>query len=102
MSRYSARDKAWMKKVMTIEKGQCAITGNPADDVHHIAGKQAWPAMRWDLLNGIALSRAWHRWAHDHPEAFRAWLQVARPKQWAWVEAAKRTESRTGGDSEAR
>jgi len=39
------------------------------------------------------LTRAQHRWAHDKPAEFRAWLKKDRPVQWAEVEAAKRLDA---------
>ena len=40
----------------------------------HIFGKQAYPKVRYDPQNAIALCKGCHRWAHDHPFEFRDWV----------------------------
>lgn len=92
-SRYAAKDSHWRHDVLARDDYRFAIDSTYADDAHHIASKGAWPALRHEVTNGISLSRARHRWAHDHPAAFKAWLQVARPEQWAEVEALKRADN---------
>ena len=93
MTRYSVKDAEWREHVLAIWNHRCAMTGNPATDGHHIAGKQAWPQLRWEAANGIALTRERHRWAHDNPEAFKAWLRVSYPMIVLWIEEAKRRKA---------
>jgi len=41
---------------------------------HHIFGKKAHPATRWEISNGISLCYHCHVSAHASPEDFRRWV----------------------------
>jgi hypothetical protein len=58
-------------------------------DAHHVLGKGAFPHLRHDPDNGVALCRADHRLAHDRNKEFLAWFQHAHPERWARLDAAK-------------
>ena len=91
-SRYAVKDRKWRAKILALASWECAICGEEAVDAHHIAGKQAWPKLRYDIINGIALCRKHHDWARDSNEAFGAWLLLVDPAKLEHIERAQREQ----------
>lgn len=82
------KDAQWAKAVKDRAGWMCEVCGaGRMLDAHHIIGKKAVPALRYDLENGACLSRDCHEWAHRNPFLFRAWLMTWRPDRMARLEA---------------
>lgn len=92
--------KLWHSKVMLLNGDKCAITGivngsinsqNKASilDAHHIECKEVNPSLRFDAMNGIALSKSSHKFGrnsfHKAPLWAAEWLRINRPLQYAYV-----------------
>jgi hypothetical protein len=92
--------KLWSQKVMLIGGNVCAVTGAVRGsintdgkpvilDAHHLENRSTCPALRFDLLNGIALGKSAHKFgrnsAHKGTIWFAEWLRTNRPKQYAYV-----------------
>ena len=92
--------RLWHDKVMLLNGDKCAVTGiiNGATnaegkasilDGHHLECKEANPSLRFDALNGIALSKSSHKFGrnsfHKAPLWAAEWLRANRPKQYAYV-----------------
>lgn len=86
--------KLWTEKVKNIQGRVCTICGarDGADNdkggkswinAHHIEDRTNY-ALRWDILNGIALCPKHHEFgkdsAHRSPVWFLDWLRTNRPK----------------------
>lgn len=92
--------KLWHDKVMLLNRDTCAISGivrgdiNSKDkasilDAHHIECKEVNPSLRFDALNGIALSKSSHKFGrnsfHKAPLWAAEWLRQHRPLQYDYV-----------------
>jgi hypothetical protein len=91
--------KLWSKKVMLIHNNVCAVTGAKRGelvggkpvilDAHHLENRSSIPALRFEILNGIALTKSSHKFgknsAHKGSIWFAEWLRQHRPKQYAYV-----------------
>jgi len=91
--------RLWHDKVMLLNGNKCAITGikngeiiggEPAIlDAHHIEGKECNPSVRFNALNGIALTKSTHKFGrnsfHKSPLWSSEWLKMNRPMQHAYV-----------------
>jgi len=67
-------DEFWRVAVFKMHKGMCQITGQQGNDCHHVFLRRH-TSTRWNLKNGVLLSRERHGWAHAHQEEFRAWFK---------------------------
>jgi len=91
--------KLWSQKVMLANGNVCAVTGAIRGDQnngkpiildsHHLENRSTCQSLRFDMLNGIALSKSAHKFgknsAHKGTIWFAEWLRVNRPKQYAYV-----------------
>lgn len=62
------------KQVRERDGYRCRRCGRERVFHHHIFGKKAHPATRWNPDNGISLCFVCHRNAHASPEDFRRWV----------------------------
>lgn len=62
-------DRIWFETIYLRDKGTCQKCGRKDTlAAHHIFGKKAYPAGRWNLDNGLLLCYADHiYWAHSKP-----------------------------------
>lgn len=91
--------RLWSEKVQTLHGHACAISktkrgdvidGAPAIlDAHHLEDRRMCPALRFDALNGILLTKRHHKFgknsAHRGGLWFFRWLSEHRPLQLAYV-----------------
>jgi hypothetical protein len=92
--------KLWHDKVMLLNGNVCAVSGivngaiNIKDkasilDAHHIECKEVNPSLRFDALNGIALSKSSHKFGrnsfHKAPLWAAEWLRTHRPLQYDYI-----------------
>ncbi len=84
---------------MLLNDNLCAVTGavrgSVVDgktvilDAHHLEGRAQCQYLRFDPLNGIALSKKAHKFGKDSAHRgslwFCEWLRINRPKQHAYV-----------------
>lgn len=91
----------WREKVRVLHGDCCAISGVKSGDkwpdtgepiildCHHLNHDNACPALRFDALNGILLTKSYHKYGKDsaHRGAvwFHEWLRVNRPLQHMYV-----------------
>lgn len=92
----------WHKKVMLLNSNKCAVTGyvngsskeNEPNkhiilDAHHIECKEVNPSLRFDALNGIALTKSSHKFGRDSfhkaPLWAAEWLRINRPLQYNYI-----------------
>ena len=61
-----------MRQIMRIFQPQCIISGQLADDVHHIHGKGL--GVRWHILNCVRLTRPIHNHTTQMHEAVKSWF----------------------------
>lgn len=99
-------NKYWQKKGDTlfsfiINRGNCAICGNPDTQAHHILTKGSYPQYRHNLMDGIPLCYQHHMGqrrglisAHGSPLDFMDWLEANRPEQWKWVQMARKADEK--------
>lgn len=71
-------DELWEKAIHKKYGGRCAYSGQEGTDAHHIFLRRH-TATRWDLENGVLLSRERHTMstslsAHGTPAKFLAWM----------------------------
>ena len=45
----------WSKAIRALWGGRCAMCGNAGSQAHHFFGKKAYPAVKFDLDNGVFL-----------------------------------------------
>lgn len=71
-------DFTWSRLIRS--KGFCERCGrtNCKLDAAHIVGRQN-RRLRWDVRNGWCACFLCHRWNHDHPLEFAAWILEHRP-----------------------
>jgi len=118
----SLRRKAmrlWTEKVKDVQGRVCAICGvkdgTPNGVVsrrtgkegatyinsHHIEDRTNY-ALRWDVLNGIAVCPSHHEFgkdsAHRAPVWFMDWLEANRPKVLAHIRATRATRPQTADE----
>lgn len=93
----SKADSEWSAMVRERAGGHCERTGRAGTDAHHVFTKGAHPRLRYDLDNGILLTRAEHRRAHRSMKAFRAWFAKVFPETWARLEEKAKREARLIG-----
>jgi hypothetical protein len=77
-----AKDAKWRIDVESYFGPRCRSEGCqiPVVHTHHIYGKQAYPRLRNELLNGARLCFGHHKWAHDYPaRALRYFLARLSP-----------------------
>ena len=91
-------DADWSSTVRSRD-GWCRLNAllgckSMATDAHHVKGKKAYPRLRYDLDNGLALCRRAHDWAHANRKTFRAWFIQVYVERWARLEAKAARESR--------
>lgn len=80
-------DKLWEYKIKERAGFKCEISGSREGglDAAHIIGRDyLWT--RWDLRNGMAVSRA----NHDH-KTIMEWLKRADRRRYNWIMKQKRT-----------
>ena len=90
--------RLWSQKVLESNGNICAVTGAKRGnivngkpvilDAHHLFDKWLFPALRYDVLGGIALCKSAHKFglgAHKSPLWFALWMQEHRPKQFAYA-----------------
>jgi predicted restriction endonuclease len=71
-----AKDRKWREAVRAKSGGRCAFPvphncQGGSIECHHIFGRQAFPHLRHEVLNGIAVCVVAHRMSHDHPRTCR-------------------------------
>lgn len=83
-STVEAADRAWSREVRARAGGYCraSFCYRRATDAHHVMGKKAHPYLRHEALNGIALCRGHHDFAHARPKDFRTWFAAVYPDAW--------------------
>ena len=75
-------DREWAEKVKVgglCQYGRCIQL---CTDAHHIYGKRAYPRLRYDMDNGIALCRVHHEEWHRAPVSRRVWFAAQYPGAW--------------------
>jgi len=80
------KDKEWSAKVKENAGYRCEITGKTINLVsHHIVSRNIY-AVRWDLDNGVCVSKSNHYFgkksAHQNPIFFLDKLIKLRGKRW--------------------
>lgn len=98
-------DRIWYEQIYERDKGLCQYCKR--EDTlapHHIFGKKAYPAGRWNKDNGVLLCFGHHfHYAHGKPEEFRRWVipwlckrtntpvsQAEEMYDWLFVQVQKR------------
>jgi hypothetical protein len=62
----SNADYVWKNSIRKLFKYKCALTGVKTNLVsHHINGYNAFPDQRYDLQNGVLISKNIHKEFHD-------------------------------------
>jgi hypothetical protein len=103
---YRRLAKLWRAKVFELHGGKCAISGTASGtiidgkpailDAHHLEHENACRALRFDALNGILLTKLYHKYgknsAHRGPVWFSDWLIKNRRAQRDYV-LAHRTDT---------
>ena len=88
-----AKDRVWGALVRGGAGGRCEKSGSAGNgwplDPHHIWGKQAFPRLRHEPVNGCCLARDQHRWAHENPKEFREWFAETFEDRWAELNRLK-------------
>lgn len=69
MSMDRAKDKAWSRTVRENDQNTCRRCGkvHKSNDAHHIAPRDEFPDLRFDLSNGVCLCQSCHMWVHMNP-----------------------------------
>lgn len=69
-------DRLWFERIYERDKRVCQrCKRGDTLAAHHIFGKKAYPAGRWNLDNGVLLCYGCHiHFAHARPEEFRRWV----------------------------
>jgi len=67
-------DALWSQAIHRSYRGRCLYTGGKGIDPHHVFLRRN-KATRWELMNGVLLSREMHAWAHRDQKAFRDWIR---------------------------
>ena len=67
-------DTLWSLAIHTIYDGKCAYTKSEGIQAHHVFLRRH-NATRWNLDNGVLLSREMHAWAHAYQKEFRWWYR---------------------------
>ena len=81
-------DKLWRETIKARAGNKCEKCTRSFGklDCHHIFGKKAHPATRWDLANGVLLCVKCHKFgkgsAHETPKEFMDWIIKVRGIQW--------------------
>ena len=75
--------------VMERDRYTCQRSGLEAHDVHHIFTKAAWPSLRWEPDNLIALTRDAHVWWHANPAEAGSWFAEKFADRWARLHAVR-------------
>jgi len=89
----SQADRAWFVGVFR-EWGNTCICGEPAVQAHHFYPKGLYPALRYDLDNGIPICLRCHFLHHTrHDPSIGLLITANRGKKWlAGLEKRKRNE----------
>lgn len=74
-------DKLWGECIAKKFHGRDIWKGGVALDPHHIVHRSLGYSIRWELENGIYLSRTNHQYAHTTPgqEEFMIWFEKNFP-----------------------
>lgn len=77
-------DRAWFESVYARDKGVCKKCGRKDTlAAHHIFGKKAYPAGRWNTENGMLLCYADHIFfAHSKPYMFELMVKGMKGIEW--------------------
>jgi hypothetical protein len=68
-------DTLWKEAVKVVYGRKCLVCGKKRPDVHHVRGKEAFPAWRWTVENGLPLCRTHHIWVGDNPAEAEAYIR---------------------------
>lgn len=62
-------DRAWSAAIRAKDGNTCRRCGkvHKSNDAHHIAPRDQFPHLRFDLSNGVCLCQSCHMWAHMNP-----------------------------------
>jgi phage/plasmid primase-like uncharacterized protein len=74
-------DSLWKEAVMVKHGRRCAVCGARRVDVHHVRGKGAFPAWRWEVDNGLPLCRFHHSRLGERPTIARDFIEQNCPVQ---------------------
>lgn len=77
----------WSKIVRTNANHKCEWCGSPATEAHHMVAKKTCAALKFDVLNGVALCAKCH-FRYHRKESFtgNALFMDQRPLSWACVQ----------------
>lgn len=68
-------DRLWFESIYERDKSCQRCKRGDTLAAHHIFGKKAYPAGRWNTDNGVLLCYGCHIFfAHGRPEEFRRWV----------------------------
>ena len=83
-------DRLWSQAIRS--DGVCERCGRGGRlEAHHVYGRTNH-RLRWNLLNGVALCHACHRWAEHFPILFTHWFE----HRWPEVASILAEENRKG------
>lgn len=92
--RVLAADAKWSRAVKAYSWGECVVGRHAATDAHHLFGKKAFPRLRYDVENGVALCRHHHDVWHANPEREDLLFAERNRERWARLEEKAARESR--------
>lgn len=93
-ARLVSADAKWSRAVRAWYWGECAIGRHAATDAHHLFGKKAYPRLRHDVENGVALCRHHHDVWHANPEREDLLFAERNRDRYARLAAKAQRESR--------
>lgn len=68
-------DKKWGECIRVQCRGLDWWLGGEGTDPHHVIHKTQGYSIRWEITNGILLTREHHNWVHSHmSKEFLAWF----------------------------
>lgn len=84
-------DRLWSYAVRDDWDWRCAVCGTGKCEAHHLVPRQH-EAMRYDLMNGIALCAQHHQFdsdvsPHQNAQGWLLWLDEHHPLRRAWYRA---------------
>lgn len=70
-----------LMKDMWMPGKKCAVTGRPAEQVHHIKGRRG--KLLCDIKHWLPVTQEGHDWIHNNPTEARAkgWLDIQENKK---------------------
>lgn len=79
-------DRLWSQAVHKLYHDRCAYSGMYGTDPHHVF-KRKHKATRWNVDNGILLSRTIHRRVEDGDKNLIEWIRIFKGSQYRHLEA---------------